>query len=216
MFSIIHYWYKSIEIVRLSNLKLLTLVTLKRTLETYRIMGKYFWWLFVFIFYSLVYAQNSYMYASLLTYGIFVLQFFTATACRPSMGLKNCAYFRSKTFLIFFYIFAFLIIGIPLIIIHKYFSFPLLYQHFLEIISFFFLAFALFFMLDTALHIGENLIYFFIKSCVRALFMLGINLPIFLILGLLLYTFILVLNPFICLILSILVMPLLYSFFMQL
>src|SRR5438105_3820564 len=112
MFSILHYWYKSFEIMRPSNLKLFGLVTLKRTHETYLLVGKYLGWLILLIVYALFHTPQSYFYVNIITYGIFFLQFFTAAACRPSLGLKNYSYFRSKAFLLIFYALILLIVGI--------------------------------------------------------------------------------------------------------
>ncbi len=99
--TLLQAWGDSLSLLKPKNLKLFLLVTLKSIIEAYKLLFKYWWWLYVIIIGSLLVPY--FIDVSLLTYirleKIFcwvyqVLLFATLVTTRPSAEQKNCNYFR--------------------------------------------------------------------------------------------------------------------------
>lgn len=111
--TLVQSWIDSLQLLKPKNLQLFALVTLKSIVEAYKLLFKYFWWLFVllvgcyavFLWPSTVeqqfYVGNYILLASRWLYQL--LFFATCLVTRPSIAKKDCAYFRSHMF-VFLYI----------------------------------------------------------------------------------------------------------------
>lgn len=101
--TLLQSWKDSILFFQPKYFKLFALVTVKSLIEAYKLLFKYWWWLFVLVaatayatVYASYYAEQYYFYAQwahiILRYLLF---FAVCLVTRPSMEKKTCAYFRT-------------------------------------------------------------------------------------------------------------------------
>jgi len=109
--TLVQSWVDSLSLLKPKNLQLFMMVTIKATLEAYKLYFKYFWWL-LFSLGGLFFIAPNYVasylirdmkalasYATILgvarlLYSILFLAICFAT--RPSIMQKNCMYFREQ------------------------------------------------------------------------------------------------------------------------
>lgn len=98
-------WRDSLTIFQPKNFKLFFLVTLKTMVDTFKVWIKYFWWLplielvmprvWLHLYGTTSFFQNIWLHIAA-TNVMGMLWFVSILlAARPSVALKNCAYFRS-------------------------------------------------------------------------------------------------------------------------
>ena len=180
--TLIQAWIDSLSLLKLKHLKLFILVTLKSIVDTYKILLKYWWWLFGIIVacfimsYHLTDSFIDYVWIKRISdWAYQILLFATIIATRPSLEQKNCAYFR-------FYMRYFLITALFLLIAPLW-----IWPRGLSVIYFFII---LFYMdsikrttiLKKTLHTGDLGISIF-----RAIKMIIYNYPLLLCIGLIIY-----------------------------
>lgn len=115
--TLVQAWVDSVSLLKLKHLKLFVLVTLKSIIDAYKVLAKYWWWLFATIIgcfvvpYVLTDNVIVYSYAEIISQWLYqILLFAVLVATRPSLFPKNCEYFRSNmlyflvqaVFLVFF------------------------------------------------------------------------------------------------------------------
>lgn len=107
-------WADSLTLLRPKNFKLFMLVTLKSIVETYKLLLRYWWWLYVLIgivtygiesgsfikiFLHLApHYSFNYIYALLIffqSFFLYVMMFVTYLTVQPSVSQKNFVYFYS-------------------------------------------------------------------------------------------------------------------------
>jgi len=98
-------WQDSLTILQPKNLKLFLLVTLKAMGDTFKPWIKYFWWLLLIEFamprlWLTLYGTTSFfsnMWLNMAATNFTSMLWFVSIllAARPSVAIKNCAYFRS-------------------------------------------------------------------------------------------------------------------------
>lgn len=100
--EILASWFQSLKILTPAHGKLFFLVTIKTIYETYKILFRKFWWLFLLcIGFDILYKVYSYSFStyneicaiSLLLWSI--LGFVTFLTVRPSIALKDYEYYSS-------------------------------------------------------------------------------------------------------------------------
>lgn len=122
--TLVQSWIDSLQLLKPKNLQLFALVTLKSIVEAYKLLFKYWWWLFVllagcyaiFLWPSTVEQQlNVGHYTLLASRLLYQLLFFaTCLATRPSIAKKDCTYFRSHMFAFLYMAVYLAIVPIPL------------------------------------------------------------------------------------------------------
>src|SRR5260221_11998421 len=100
--TLLQAWADSLSLLKLKNLKLFLLVTLKSIIDAYKLLLKYWWWLIaIMIGCFVVPSFTTYPFmAGIYAHKVFdvlyqVLMFAAVVATRPSLEQKNCAYFRT-------------------------------------------------------------------------------------------------------------------------
>lgn len=94
-------WRDSLTILQPKNFKLFFLVTLKSMVDTFKVWIKYFWWLILIQWASpglwFRFFGSSFLFFYAMWLNFFNLLFLVSIllAARPSVAIKNCAYFRS-------------------------------------------------------------------------------------------------------------------------
>jgi hypothetical protein len=111
--TLVQSWIDSLQLLKPKNLQLFALVTLKSIVEAYKLLLKYFWWLFVLTLVCGVAVRwNPASFATAHSWLYQLLLFATCLATRPSVAKKDCAYFRAHMFA-FVYVAIYLIIWPP-------------------------------------------------------------------------------------------------------
>jgi len=89
--QLLQSWKESLSIFKPANFKLFVLITIKSVWETYKILFKYFWWLIILLVTVQFYKTALGM---LILFGVpLLLVYLILLIARPSVGLKNWAYF---------------------------------------------------------------------------------------------------------------------------
>lgn len=101
--TLVQAWVDSVSLLKPKHLKLFTLVTLKSILDAYKVLAKYWWWLFAIIIgcfvVPYVWTDSIYVYVQaerISQWAYQILLFAALVATRPSLFPKDCAYFRSN------------------------------------------------------------------------------------------------------------------------
>lgn len=117
-------WRDSLAIFQPKNFKLFFLVTLKTMVDTFKVWIKYFWWLMIIEatkpFWSSIlwdnYLFNNPMLRLTVNLGMALITLLLTVsillAARPSVGIKNCAYFRSYVWRIIYILPVSLLLGV--------------------------------------------------------------------------------------------------------
>lgn len=184
--TILQAWGESLTLLQPKNLKLFALVTLKSIVETYKLLLKYWWWLFTLMFalaFGIVYIGSwtslvSYtwhmqVFGFLLFFRVLLdwLSFFAiCLATRPSTTQKNCAYFRSYMphciyIIVFLGLLLFLaFVGIKQVLLsHISFSVSPIMLYFVQSLGQSFMIFLTLFFFDSALSV-KNMWYAFCNA----------------------------------------------------
>lgn len=89
-------WLDSLTLFKPKNFKLFFLVTLKTMVDTFKVWIKYFWWLPIMeIVMVTSYLSNPWLRMAVTILIGMLWSVSVLLAARPSVALKNCAYFRS-------------------------------------------------------------------------------------------------------------------------
>jgi hypothetical protein len=181
--TLIQAWGDSLSLLKPKHLKLFLLVTLKSVVDTYKVLLKYWWWLFAIaiLFYGTIFLQAgiiTYIWANKIAdYLLYdILLFATLVTARPSLEQKNGAYFRRYMI----YYLPILIYYLPMILLTVFFL-PFGLLPITVIISPLYIFTVLFF-LDSSKKLKDFAVPFF-----RALKMVVYNLPLLIIVGVILY-----------------------------
>ena len=194
--TLVQAWVDSVSLLKPKHLKLFVLVTLKSIIDVYKIVAKYWWWLFAIIIgcyvvpYVLTDSIAMYVHAERISQWSYqILLFATIVATRPSLFPKDCAYFRSN--MIYF-----LGVALPLVF------FP--YSFWPVAISPFYF-FTLLFFLDSEKKLYRGMFNDLLVSVFNAIKMTIYNYPLLVIIGLGLYM------PIFCVYNYVLFAPLLHN-----
>lgn len=98
--TLVQAWKDSLSLLKPKHLHLFALVTLKSIVSAYKVLLKYWWWLYALIItchvasYYDVISLSSPMCESIMYMAYGVLYIAIVLSTRPSLKQKNCAYFR--------------------------------------------------------------------------------------------------------------------------
>lgn len=194
--TLVQAWVDSVSLLKPKNLKLFVLVTLKSILDAYKVLAKYWWWLFAIIIgcfvapYVWADSIDVYLQAERISQWAYQLLLFAAiVATRPSLFPKDCAYFRSN--MIYF-------LGVAgLLFILPYGFWPTAFAPFYFLVVLFFLD------SEKKLRMGTfNDIFLSIFNAIK---MLVYNYPLLVVIGLILFA------PVLCVYNYVLFAPLLHN-----
>lgn len=97
--TLVQSWIDSLQLLKPKNLQLFALVTLKSIIEAYKLLFKYFWWLIVLQLLCYKFGLfGSYFFVVMIAVIQNLLFFMICAITRPSIGKKDCAYFRSQLY----------------------------------------------------------------------------------------------------------------------
>lgn len=187
--TLVQAWIDSIQLLKPKNLQLFVMVTLKSIIEAYKLLFKYFWWLFILqlICAGLVFSISWYFIIPMVIIPD-LLFFMVCVITRPSIAKKDCAYFRSQLYYFIYFISLQLIgalVGYLLSYLSNPFSLVITLKSSSEFNLFFpWVVFLVLFFLDAE----KNLKNFFV-SIWSALKMIIFNFPIVLCIFVFLYIF---------------------------
>lgn len=95
--TVLEAWKDSLSFFKWQHLKMFLLVTLKSIIDTYKIMFKYWWFLYAILFViplTLIFPPLFILNMPLWSILYVLLFFLVCLAARPSRELKNYAYFK--------------------------------------------------------------------------------------------------------------------------